>query len=188
MKKLKALEILDYYDYPLLFIAEDEQEKPFLCMLVDESDSLEYLIVRTSFDTIERLKHNEKDIRSIFEQPKDNAYYVAKLNSETDRWFEATDIPRQEICRYFPEMGAFSNEELVDYTMKSSSAFKTDMTDSCGSESGNIYNLIKILASDIVIPIIETYENVTGNLYKPVPPSANTVEIEKGDLLCLIAA
>lgn len=111
MKKLKALEILDYYDYPLLFIAEDEQKKLFLCMLVNENDFLEYLIVESSVDNIEQLKHNKKDIRSIFEQPKDNTYYFAKLNSETDQGFEVANISRQEICHYFPERGVFLSEE-----------------------------------------------------------------------------
>ena len=87
--RLITVEILDYYDYPLLFIAENDKKHKFLCMLIDETDFLGYLVVKSTTSAIEKMKNNEKDIRSIFEHPEDNHYYYAKMN-----------IFRKEVCFY----------------------------------------------------------------------------------------
>lgn len=110
--KLKSLEILDYYDYPLLFIAENDKKHKFLCMLVDETDFLEYLVVKSTASDIEKMKNNEKDIRSIFEHPEDNHYYYAKMNSKTSQWFSIKCWSKKEdVSQYFPERGVFLSEE-----------------------------------------------------------------------------
>lgn len=207
MNKLKAVEILDYYDYPLLFVAEDKTTQPFVCLLVNESDSLEYLVVKSSFNDIEQMKQNKKDIRSIFEHPNDNIYYSAKLNSETDEWFEITSVPQQEICGYFPERGVFLSENTVlpkqetlqsIYTTtdilsekKNSQTFKADMTGDCEVENGDNHCTITITASNIIITIniIEVYENSDNDdQYNTIFLSDNIVETKKGDELCQIAA
>ncbi len=109
--KLKAIEILDYYDYPLLFIAENDKKHTFLCMLVDETDYLEYLVVESTASDIEKMKNNEKDIRSIFEESADNKYYYAKMNSKTDKWFQIDPISQKDVIQYFPDRGVFLSEE-----------------------------------------------------------------------------
>ncbi|EMB20021.1 DUF6575 domain-containing protein [Treponema denticola] len=110
--RLIAVEILDYYDYPLLFIAENDKKHKFLCMLIDETDFLKYLVVKSTASAIEKMKNNEKDIRSIFEHPEDNHYYYAKMNSKTNQWFSIKCWPKKEdVSQYFPERGVFLSEE-----------------------------------------------------------------------------
>lgn len=110
--RLITVEILDYYDYPLLFIAENDKKHKFLCMLIDETDFLGYLVVKSTTSAIEKMKNNEKDIRSIFEHPEDNHYYYAKMNSKTNQWFSIKCWSKKEdVSQYFPERGVFLSEE-----------------------------------------------------------------------------
>lgn len=88
------------------------------------------------------------------------------------------------------QMDALSNEELFDYMMKNSPTFRADMKGGYETKSDNNYCTIKITASDIIITINieEAYKLIDSDLYKTVSLSGNTVETEKGDWLCLIAA
>lgn len=86
MRKLQVNTILEYYDVPQIFIAEDAVGINYICVLYDQFDEkgLKYIAVQVSTEKISSFISGGEDLRALFENPlvEDSIYDVLQSNGE----------------------------------------------------------------------------------------------------------
>lgn len=76
--RLKYVQTYVFYDKPQLFIAEDESNSKYLCLLYSEDNSeldLKYLAIRISEKQLDLFKNQGIDLLSIYQNPEDACYF-----------------------------------------------------------------------------------------------------------------
>lgn len=116
-KHLHILQVLVYYDVPEIFIATDEVNTKFLCLLVDLFDnSIIYISTPISSERLSAFINGKEDLRNIFANPETNHIYVFDRigdSIEAKLWQEES-LPEE----FLPEAGfkyekALSNNEII---------------------------------------------------------------------------
>ena len=103
--RLKTKNVYIYYDFPIVFSAANEEGKIFICLFADETDSyLRYFCKEISPSLLTKLEDNEKDIRSVYENP--GKLYTLSLNAQSEEPIEAVET-LEDIVPFLPEKGFF---------------------------------------------------------------------------------
>ena len=108
--KLKTGTIYVYYDFQIIFSATNESGSVFICLFADEEGShLRYLCREISTSILVDLENNQKDIRSIFENP--GKLYNLCLNDQSEEPIDAVETA-ENITPFLPEKDFFiGNQE-----------------------------------------------------------------------------
>jgi len=78
--RLKFVENCVFYDKPQLFIAEDESNSKYLCLLYSEDKlCLKYLTIRISEERLYLFKNQGIDLLSIYQNPEDSCYFDVEI-------------------------------------------------------------------------------------------------------------
>jgi hypothetical protein len=112
-KKLNISQILVYYDMPELFIATDEVDTNFICLLLEVTEnSPSYLSTAISANRLSSFIKGQLELRQILIEPEINDWYSFNIDNESII-AERTDIQNfPEI--YLPEPGFYLNNEILD--------------------------------------------------------------------------
>lgn len=112
-KKLNISQILVYYDMPELFIATDEVDTNFICLLLEVTEnSPSYLSTAISVNRLSSFIKGQLELRQILIEPEINDWYSFNIDNESII-AERTDIQNfPEI--YLPEPGFYLNNEILD--------------------------------------------------------------------------
>jgi hypothetical protein len=106
--KLKLNETYIYYDFPIIFSALDEGGAIFICLFAEETDLyLKYICAPVSRAVLTELKHNQRDIRSIFVNPEKVFNFL--LNAQSEEPVEAVETT-EDITPFLPEEDLFIGE------------------------------------------------------------------------------
>jgi len=106
-KQLHVLQIISYYDIPLIFIAIDEIDTKFICLLVNEDS---YISTEVSANRLSEFMNNNEDLRDIFTTPETHQIYSFNGISDT---IEAILFESELTEEYLPEYG-FKYEKPLD--------------------------------------------------------------------------
>lgn len=112
MRKLRIIRILEYYDVPQLFIAEDAIGMRYLSQLYDIEDDGEMKIisVAASSDKLNDFVKGHIDLLSMFRDPEmDDSYYMVSMKEDgiyADRY--SGDLEDYML----PEEGYFYNDSM----------------------------------------------------------------------------
>lgn len=112
-KKLNISQILVYYDMPELFIATDEVDTNFICLLLEVTEnSPNYLSTAISANRLSSFIKGQLELRQILIEPEINDWYSFNIDNESII-AERTDIQNfPEI--YLPKPGFYLNNEILD--------------------------------------------------------------------------
>lgn len=112
-KKLNISQILVYYDMPELFIATDEVDTFFLCLLLEVTEnSPNYLSTAISSNRLSSFIKGEIELRQILIEPEINEWYSFDIDNES---IIAERIDFQNFPEiYLPEPGFYLNNEILD--------------------------------------------------------------------------
>ena len=103
--KLRTNHVYIFYDFPVVFLAANEEGDNFICLFVKEEDSsLKYICKQISDFTLMILENNQTDIRSIFTCA--GTIYCFCLNAQSGAPFEAIKTT-EDITPFLPEKGMF---------------------------------------------------------------------------------
>ncbi|MCH5307643.1 MAG: hypothetical protein J1E37_06130 [Prevotella sp.] len=118
MKKIEITKILEYYDVPQLFIAEDAFGMKYLCLLYDiaEDGELKFIGVTVSFNKLNDFIKGHIDLLDMFMYPeKENSLFTIRMKEEGLFAEEYNDIPNSSML---PEKGYFYNACLNDALLR----------------------------------------------------------------------
>jgi hypothetical protein len=114
--KLKIKDTYIYYDFPILFSADNEDGDTFICLFAEETGShLRYICVKVSPAIILELENNQKDIRTVFENS--GKTFNLLLNAQSEEPVEVSE-ELGNIASFLPDEGLFigkSQEINVGY-------------------------------------------------------------------------
>lgn len=114
-KSLNISQILVYYDMPELFIATDEVDTNFICLLVDLNDNVpNYIAIAISSNRLSAFIKGQVELREILFQPETNEWYTFVIDNEQifASRAEFDTIPEQ----FLPENGFYLNNEIIDHS------------------------------------------------------------------------
>lgn len=104
-------ETLIYYDSPQLFLAHDQFNTPYLCLLVEQGDEVDkFVSVPVSQARLEAFYQGKIDLRTIIEASESGElFYIQIGDFDTERFqlFAATKLPAE----WLPEPNFFFEEE-----------------------------------------------------------------------------
>lgn len=112
MRKLNLIRILEYYDVPQLFIAEDVIGMRYLCLLYDiESDGeLKFIGVIVSATKLNDFIKGHIDLKSIFKNPEmEEAIYSVYMKEDGIKAEHYTELLDESML---PDEGYFYNDSL----------------------------------------------------------------------------
>ncbi|MEO6133735.1 MAG: DUF6575 domain-containing protein [Ginsengibacter sp.] len=112
-KKLNISQILVYYDMPELFIATDEVDTNYICLLLEvDENSPSYLSTAISANRLSKFIKGQIELRQVLIEPEINDWYSFNIDNE-NIIAERTDIQNfPEI--FLPEQGFYLNNEILD--------------------------------------------------------------------------
>lgn len=86
---LKTEEVLDYYDYPVLFSAKDKTGNLYLCRLLEEESS--YLIYQVTSTTDKYITKIKKELKCYKTTTLNKVFSInigkCRLNKNSNEWF-----------------------------------------------------------------------------------------------------
>jgi len=84
MRKLTLKKILDYYDVPQIFVADDAMGTSYLCLLFDhDSDGFKYIGVQVSQQRLDTYVKGLLDLRDAYLSPEaENAVFLVTVKKE----------------------------------------------------------------------------------------------------------
>lgn len=79
MKSLKPLHVLIDYDYPQVFVACDNIDVRYICMVCkEEAQGPTFICLPVSKDRCDALMRGRVDLRSVYEEPEVREFYLAE--------------------------------------------------------------------------------------------------------------
>ena len=114
-KVIQHRETLVYYDGPELFLASDQADRYYLCLLVECTDAYErFLCAPISSRRLADFYAGNLDLRTIYETPERGGLFYADVNSQTDQAIPLSPIRSQEIPEsWLPEAGYFFEKDSI---------------------------------------------------------------------------
>lgn len=84
MRKLTLKKILDYYDFPQIFVADDAMGTNYLCLLfAHDSDGFKYMGVQVSQQRLDTYIKGKLDLRDAYLSPEaENAVFLVTVKSQ----------------------------------------------------------------------------------------------------------
>lgn len=115
MRTLSHFETLVYYDGPELFIAHDQLDVLYVCLLVEKADGPEKLIcIPVSKGRLNDFASGKVDLRSIIETPETGEQFVGIVTNGDFQRIPIVHIPANDVpAEWLPESGFFIKPETV---------------------------------------------------------------------------
>jgi hypothetical protein len=112
-KKIKYIRSLIYYDYPQLFVAKDDVDLLYLCMVYDEKeDGIDYVAVPVSKKVYADYIEGLIDLRQVYESPEiDDYYYFSSSDINTETGYYLATLEGHILQEYLPDSGLFHIED-----------------------------------------------------------------------------
>ena len=110
-QRLTISQILVYYDFPEIFIATNQVETTFLCLLVStEQERTAYISTPISKRRLSDFIKGTIDLRDIFEKPEVEQWYFFDEVDEVivAKLWEGENLPQE----YLPETGFVFHKQL----------------------------------------------------------------------------
>ncbi len=163
MKKLLQIQqILVYYDIPEIFIATDEVDTKYLCLLVDiDKDLTKYITTPISAKRLTRFINGKEDLRNIFLVPEtDNIYFFDRISES----IEAINLDKKIPEEYLPEEGFVFEKPLEDEKVILNEALekKNAIVHLAVSDSNDNYSI----DADDLGDIVKLYQVIIENSFK----------------------
>ncbi len=112
-KNLNISQILVYYDMPELFIATDEVDTNFICLLSDLNNNIpNYIATAISSSKLSLFIKGRIELREILLQPETGEWYIFIVDNEkiVANRADFNEIPDELL----PDNGFYLNNEIVD--------------------------------------------------------------------------
>jgi hypothetical protein len=105
--KIKHRETLVYYDGPQLFLARDQVNAQYLCLLVDDSNEFsKFLCVLISSARLDDFYRKEIDLRKIYENPENGEWFYAEITENIQRDYQLVPVSFDNLPKeWLPESG-----------------------------------------------------------------------------------
>ena len=82
-KLIEHKETLIYYDSPQLFLADDQFDTQYLCLLVECTDEFDrFLCVPISSEQLKGFYRGQVDLRKIYEMSEDDELFWAEIGDQ----------------------------------------------------------------------------------------------------------
>ena len=106
MTALTIVEILEYYDCPLVLLAEDEAGNLYLADSTSEFDALPvYRIVKVDMDQARRLHQGTSDLRSVLIEAGSAEWWLSAPGKDGDSWALTAQDSLITESALFPDPG-----------------------------------------------------------------------------------
>lgn len=111
---LEILQILEFFDLPELFVAKDNVNTKYLCLLVDTNENKpNYIVTPISTERLTFYLHGKLDLREVFQNSELRQWYIIK--DVTSKCFEASFLEISEIPEeYLPDEGLYFQSSTVE--------------------------------------------------------------------------
>lgn len=162
--ELNISRILIYYDFPELFLANDNVGTKYLCLLTKfNENSPEYVCLPVSNSKLASLISGEIDLREAFINPETgNWFYINSFNGES---FEASRLETKELQEnLLPEEGFLypqideSNKEIVtEVQERENTIVHLSLADSKNSYS---------IEADVLADYVKLFQGLVRKTYK----------------------
>lgn len=98
MIRLTLKQIVEFYDIPQIFVAQDAMSVSYLCVLYSQENGSHYLGVQLSELRLRSFMAGKEDLRKLYENPEqDNALYHVIVKNENINAVELL------LCQELPE-------------------------------------------------------------------------------------
>lgn len=163
MKKLLHIQqILVYYDIPEIFIAADEVDTKYLCLLVDiDKDLTKYISTPISSERLTRFINGKEDLRNVFITPETNyIYFFDKINEFIEASVWEKELPEE----FLPEEGFIFEKPLEDDKLILNEAIekKNAIVHLAVSDSNDNFSI----DADDLGDIVKLYQIIIENSFK----------------------
>lgn len=114
--KLHIDRILDFCDVPQLFIARDDFDTIYLCLLYEDEPSCLYTAIRITNNRLQSFLSGEEDLRNLFDNPENPFEYFDVEYRDDDYYFEphqATIIGEERLPLSGYKMSGDEQESVV---------------------------------------------------------------------------
>jgi hypothetical protein len=116
IQRLTISQILVYYDFPEIFIAENNIGTLFMCLLVSTDESkTEYIATPISNKKLSNFINGNVDLRDIFESPETGQWFL--FNNVSDvieaKYWEHDNLP----SNYLPERGFVYHKQIEGHQL-----------------------------------------------------------------------
>lgn len=162
-KKLHISQVLIYYDLPELFVAKDEVETNYICLLLNvEGTEINYISTAISTFRLSEFINGNIDLRTIFTQSETKQYYYF---DNIDEFIIAT-IWEKEILpeEFLPESGFNYKKPLDDNKLILNEALEKNnaIIHLAVSDLQDNYSI----GADDLGDIVKLYQGIIENSYK----------------------
>lgn len=128
MRTVRVHLTLLYYDFPQIFIGEDEVENRYLCMATDDGEwGPNFACIPVSASRVMQLTHGLLDVRAAFESPEVHELYTARFTeNENGDLSLAAEEHSLLPSALLPESGLLFN--IVDDVARDASTLNTTVS------------------------------------------------------------
>ncbi len=99
--------VLIYYDLPQLFIAKDQVDSRYICLLVEsDSEYVQYISIPVSKEKLNRLILGQLDLRTAFEASENGVWYFVTSDENEDFVTKAVNFNVVDE-KYLPDPGFY---------------------------------------------------------------------------------
>ncbi len=186
MNKMVVEKILDFYDIPQLFVSKDKVDTRYLCLFANIDDKeIKYISTKISLDRLYQFETGKIDLKSIFENPEINEYYIIKLIESTEEAF-LFEIYKESITQFLPDADFYLNTGHLDNLLRklaienNRNVYQLHLSETGKSNtvSANLLSdYIKNVNYLIKNSIVQVAKNVSGK-YKKVVDKMKSINIE----------
>jgi len=115
-RNAQYIETLIYYDGPQLFLAQDQFDTHYLCLLVQNNELFDkFLCVPISLARLYNFYQKEIDLRKVYVSPESDELYLTEISDFSTDTFELTPISSQVTESWLPDAGFYFEKEQ-DYS------------------------------------------------------------------------
>jgi len=114
-RKIKHKESLIYYDGPQLFLARDQVNAQYLCLLVEDTNEFnKFLCVPISFERLENFYREQIDLRKIYEEPESGELFYAEITETVQGAYQLVPVSFDSLPKeWLPEPGFIFKPERI---------------------------------------------------------------------------
>lgn len=156
--------ILVYYDLPQLFIAKDQIDSRYICLLVDsETEFARYISIPVSKHKLNELILGNIDLRTAFESSETGVWYFITSDDNEEFIIQAVnfnvvdDYYLPDAGFVFPQIEANDKEIIQEATEKNNAVVHLSFTDAHNSNS---------LEIDLLGDMIKLFQGLVKYSYK----------------------
>ncbi len=124
-KRLKISQILVYYDIPELFIATDDVDTNYICLLLEIVEGMpNFVATPISTNRLSKFIKGQIELRQILTEPEINEWYSFNIENEDiiANRLALESFPQKEL----PDTGFFLNNEILDNSTIVEEVFQKD--------------------------------------------------------------